>query len=158
MWYKVDWDRFILLLLPTFLRKVVLFNYLRALISPIGGSSTSIYYRWEQQRTANLKKLSYNSQKCYLRKALNDYHDTELRRIYTTKVPQLESNYLFQPEENLDFYLETMWLDLDYTQQSVQVDFLVFVPQDIYDNNKSAVLATLEYYVLASKTYKLMII
>ncbi len=158
MWYKVDFDRLILLLLPTFLRKPVLFSYLRALISPIGGSSQSVYYRWEKLRAANLKKLEYNSQKCYLRKALNDYHDKEQRRIYTTKVPQLTGNYLFQPEENLDFYLDTMWLDLDYTEQGERVDFLVYVPAEILATKTNEIMATLEMYVLASKTYKLMTI
>ena len=154
MWYKVDFDRLILLLLPTFLRKPVFFGYLKALISPIA----SLHYRWEKIRAANLKKLEYNSQKCYLRKALNDYHDNEQRRIYTTKVPQLTGNYLFQPEENLDFYLGTMWLDLDYTAQGERVDFLVYVPAEILATKTNEIMATLEMYVLASKTYKLMTI
>lgn len=154
MWYKVDWDRLILLLLPTFLRKPILFGYIKALVSPIA----SLHYRWKQMRAANLKKLSYNSQKCYLRKALNDYYDPELRRIYTAKVPVLEENYLYQPEENLDFYLDTMYLDLDYSEQGETVNFVVYVPGEILTKKTNEIIATLELYALASKTYKLLTI
>lgn len=154
MWYKIDFDRLILLLLPTFLRKPVLFGYLKALISPIA----SLHYLWSQMRELNLKKLSYNSQRCYLRGALNDVADPEERRIYIDEVPVLDENYLYQPEENLDFYLDTMWLDLDYTEQGETVDFLVFVPESVKALKENEIIATLEFYKLAGKTYKLLTI
>lgn len=154
MWYKIDFDRLILLLLPTFLRKPVLFGYLRASISPI----SSLHYRWEQMREANLKKLSYNSQKCYLRGALNDNFDPELRRIYIDGVPILDETYIYQPEENLDFYLDTMYLDLDYTVAGETVDFVVNVPTAILNAKINEITAILQFYKLAGKTYKILTI
>jgi hypothetical protein len=154
MWYKVDWDRLVLLLLPTFLRKPNLFGYIKALLSPVD----SLHYNWKLMREANLNKLSYNGQKCYLRKALNDIADFELRRIYINEVPVLDPNYLYQPEENLDFYLDTMFLDLDYSEQGETVDFVVYVPTDVLELKENEIIATLEFYTLAGKTYKILTI
>lgn len=154
MWYKIDFDQLILLLLPTFLRKPVLFGYLRALISPIA----SLHYRWGQMRVLNLKKLQYNGQKCYLRGALNDYFDPDDRRIYIDEVQVLDENYIYQPEENLDYYLDTMYLDLDYTEGGETVDFVVNVPSAILDNKINEITALLEFYKLAGKSYKILAI
>lgn len=153
MWYKVDWDKLILLLLPTFLRKSVLYSFVRALVSPIA----SLHYNWEQMRAANLLKLSYNSQRCYLRKALNDRFDPDLRRIFIDEIPQLEENYIYQPEENLDYYLDTMYLDLDYTVGGETVDFVVYVPADVM-NKINEMIATLEFYKLPGKLFKIIAI
>lgn len=152
MWYNVNWNRLILLLLPTFLRKPKMFALIKAMLAPIA----SLHYEWTQRRLANLKKISYNGQKCYLRKALNDVADPELRRIKIQDVPALSSKYLYLPEENLDFYLGTMYLDLDYSQQGAAVDFTVLVPQDVWDAKKNEINATLEFYTLAGKTYKII--
>ena len=152
MWYKVDWDRLILLLLPTFLRKPVLFGYLRALISPIA----SLHYRWLRMREENLKILSYNSQKCYLRTALNDKCDPVLRRIYLDKVPNTDNIYIYTPDENLDLYLDTIYLDLDYTEGGETVNGIVNVPSEIFNTKIHEITATLEFYKLATISYKIM--
>jgi hypothetical protein len=154
MWYKIDFDRLILLLLPTFLRKPVLFGFLKAMVFSV----SSLYDLWKQLRVTNLKKLSYNSQRCYMRGALNDVADPFDRRIYIDEVPALDENYLYQPEENLDFYLDTMWLDLNYTEQGETVDFLVYVPESVKATKENEIIATLEFYKLAGKTYKLLTI
>lgn len=153
MWYKVDWDRLILLLLPTFLRNPVLFSYLRALIAPIA----SLHYTWSRMRDVNLNKLSYNGQRCYLRKALNDKCDPELRRIYIDEVPEVNENYIYQPEENLDYYLDTMWLDLYYSEGGETVDFVVYVPTELM-SKINEITAILEFYKLAGKLYKIIAI
>lgn len=154
MWYKVDWNRLILLLLPTFLRKPKTFGYLKALITPIA----SLHYRWGQMRVDNLKKLSYNSQKCYIRKALNDKCDPELRRIYLDKVPRLDDTYVYTPDENLDFYLDTMYLDLDYTAHGEIVNGVVYVPTDTLNLKIYEITAILDFYKLAGISYKIIAI
>lgn len=153
MWNRVNWDRLVLLLLPTFLRKPVLFGYLRALVSPIA----DLHYRWSRMRDDNLKKLSYNGQRCYLRKALNDKCDPGERRIYIDEIPQLDENYIYQPEENLDYYLDTMYLDLDYSVGGETVDFVVYVPTELM-NKINEITAILEFYKLAGKLYKIIAI
>lgn len=157
MWYKIDFDKLILLLLPTFLRKPKLFAYLKALISPLAGSPDSVYKRWTNNRDSNINKLQYNSQRCYLRGALNDDCDFFQRRIRIENVPELNSNHIYTEGENLDIYLDTIFLDLDFTENGEQVDFVVYVPVDVMPQvNK--ITALLDFYTLAGKTYKIITI
>ncbi|WP_432221247.1 hypothetical protein ACRASX_10980 [Flavobacterium sp. TMP13] len=154
MWYKIDWDRLVLLLLPTFLRKPALFGFIKALVSPIA----SLHYNWEQMRTANLLKLSYNGQRCYLRGVLNDRHDPELRRIVINGTLGIEQNYIFTPAENLEVFLGTMYLEPDFNYSTTTVDFLVSVPGQLLIDKINEITATIEFYKLAGKSYKLLAI
>jgi hypothetical protein len=152
MWYKIDYDRLILLLLPTFLRKAVLFGFVKALASPI----STLHQEWEELRNENIKRLSYNSQKCYLRKALNDKFDNISRGITLTATEQLDQDYLFTRGEFLDVYLGTMYLEVDFNYVVGTVDFLVKVPEIILSERENEITAMVDFYALAGKSYKLI--
>ncbi len=154
MWYKIDFDKLVLLLLPTFLRKPVLFGYVRALITPIA----SLQYKWSRMRDDNLTKLSYNSQRCYLRKALNDKYDPELRRITIDGTLGTAQDYIYTPAENLDVYLGIMYLEEDFNYSNSTVDFLVNVPGQLLNDKINEITATINFYKLAGKSYKLLAI
>ncbi len=154
MWYNVDFDRLVLLLLPTFLRKPVLFGYVRALITPIA----SLHYKWSRMRDDNLTKLSYNSQRCYLRKALNDKYDPELRRITIDGTLNQNQDYIYTSAENLDVYLGVMYLEQDFNYSNSIVDFLVNVPGQLLSDKINEITATINFYKLAGKSYKLLAI
>ncbi len=154
MWYKVDFDKLILLLLPTFLRKAKIFGYLKALITPISG----LHYLWSNMRKDNLKKLSYNSSKCYLRGALNDNYDPEQRRITITNTVNKTNDYIYTQAENIPVYLGTMWLEPEFNYEGSTVDFLVNVPQEIMNLKINEIVATIEFYVLAGKSYQIIAI
>jgi hypothetical protein len=152
MWYKVDFDRLILLLLPTFLRKPVLFAYVKALIAPIA----ALHYKWSRMRDENIRKMSYNSQRCYLRGALNDNYDPDLRRITLQRTLRLEQNYIYTPAENRKIYLGIMWLQPEFNYSNSNVDFLVNVPREIMNVKLNEIRATLDLYVLAGKQYQII--
>lgn len=152
MWYKVDFDRLVLLLLPTFLRKPVLFGYVRALITPIA----SLHYQWSRMRDENLVKMSYNSQRCYLRAALNDKYDPDLRRITIDGTLGAEQDYIYTPAENSPVYLGVLYLEQDFNYSNSAVDFLVNVPRDIMNFKLNEIVATLEFYKLAGKQYQII--
>ncbi|MDN3673070.1 hypothetical protein QWY99_08420 [Flavobacterium branchiarum] len=154
MWYKIDFDRLILLLLPTSLRKIRLFGYIKALISPIN----SLHYQWTQIRTDNLLKLSYNGQKCYLRKALNDKFDPELRRITISDVEQIDQDYLYTQSENLDVYLGVIYLEQEFNYVNGLAEFLVNVPGIILNTKTNEITAVVDFYKLAGKSYQLITI
>lgn len=156
MWYKVDFDKLILLLLPTFLRKPKLFGFLKALLTPLSGTNQSIYYRWSQMREENLRILKYNSQKCYLRGALNDRYDRDLRRITIGNTTNKAQDYIYTPAENIPVFLGTMFLETDFNYTGSSVDFLVNVPQDIINKKLNAIAATIDFYVLAGKRYQII--
>ena len=143
------------MLLPTFLRRPVLFAFAKALTAPIA----DLHYRWTLlYRWENLQKMSYNGQRCYLRKALNDRHDSGLRRITIGSTPNLEQDYIYTTSENLSVFLGTMWLENEFSYAGTNVDFLVFVPQEVFDNKREALVATLEFYKLAGKFYQIIAI
>jgi hypothetical protein len=152
MWYKIDFDRLILLLLPTFLRKPVLFAYVKALISPIA----SLHYKWVQMRAENLKTLSYNSQRCYLRGALNDKYDPDLRRITIDGTLNIDQDYIYTPAENLDVYLGVMYLEAEFNYTNSKVDYLVNVPREVMNTKLNEIVATIEFYNLAGKQYQII--
>lgn len=154
MWYKVNYDKLVLLLLPTFLRKPKLFGYLKALISPI----KSLHYRWSRIRIDNLKTLSYNSQKCYMRGVLNDRYDPDLRQITITSTGNKPQDYIYTEAENLPVYLGTMWIEPEFNYEGTTVDFLVNVPQDIMNEKINEIVATIELYVLGSMKYQIIAI
>lgn len=156
MWYKVDFDKLILLLLPTFLRKPKMFGYLKALVSPLAGSRESVYERWSQMREQNIKKLSYNSQRCYLRGVLNDRYDPDERRITIGNTSNVTQDYIYTPAENLPVFLGTMWLEQDFNYTGTTVDFLVNVPRDVLLTKENEIVATIEFYVLAGKSYQII--
>jgi hypothetical protein len=154
MWYRVNFDKLILLLLPTFLRKPVLFGFVRALIAPIA----SLHYKWLIMRDENLIKLSYNSQRCYLRKALNDKYDPELRRITIDGTLETTQDYIYTSAENLDVYLGVMYLEQDFNYSNSTVDFLVNVPGQLLNDKINEITATINFYKLPGKSYKLLAI
>ncbi|PXY44533.1 hypothetical protein [Flavobacterium hydrophilum] len=154
MWFKVDFDKLILLLLPTPMRKTKNFGYLKALISPI----LNLHIRWSNMRKDNLKKLSYNSQKCYMRGVLNDRYDPEQRRITIANTNKKPKDYIYTQAENLPVYLGTMWLEPEFNYEGSTVDFLVNVPQEIMNLKINEIVATIEFYVLAGKSYQIIAI
>lgn len=158
MWYKIYFDKLILLLLPTFLRKPKIFSYLKALITPLSGSNESVYSRWSNMRKENIKKLSYNSQKCYLRGVLNDRYDPFERRITLNNTNKKPKDYIYTQAENLPVYLGTMWLEPEFNYEGSTVDFLVNVPQEIMNLKINELVATIEFYVLAGKSYQIIAI
>lgn len=152
MWYKIDYDKLILLLLPTYLRKPKNFSFLKALVSPIA----SLHYRWSQKRDENLKVLKYNPQRCYMRGVLNDRFDRDERRITIENTAQREVDYIYTQAENLPVFLGTMWLETEFNYEGSSVDFLVNVPRDIMNAKINEIVATIDFYVLAGKQYQII--
>lgn len=72
MIFRVDFDKWVLTLLPSFLRRRVMFALCRAAIAPI----RTLYGRFGKARRAHLFALTHNGQVCYLRAALNEAFDT----------------------------------------------------------------------------------
>lgn len=76
--FNIDFKRLILSLLPTFLRKPLLYSLLKAMVQPV----ITVYDSFTKSRSENLYKLKITPQICYLRKMLNDSFDIDLRGIY----------------------------------------------------------------------------
>lgn len=152
MWYKVDFDKLILLLLPTFLRKPKLFGYLKGLVAPVA----TLYEIWVKLRDENLNLLQYNSQRCYLRGVLNDRYDPDQRRITISNTSNKVQDYIYTVSENTPVFLGTMFLETEFNYAGTTVDFIVNVPQEILNKNTNKIVAKVEFYVLAGKSYQII--
>lgn len=77
-YYNIDFKRLILSLLPTFLRRPLIYSLLKVVLRP----AVTGYDVFMKNRSENLYKLRITPQVCYLRKMLNDSFDVDLRGIY----------------------------------------------------------------------------
>lgn len=151
MWFKIDIKKLAVLLTPTMLRKPVLLALLTSLVRPL----ESIYYNWSAFRTDNIYKLSHNSQVCYLRKALNDRFDSQLRRIEIKGAELYEKKYIYTKEELKPRWLGTIYLRRDEDYEDKGIDFIVEVPflESEFKRNYE-LKALVDFYKLASKRYR----
>lgn len=171
--YTIDFKRLILSLLPTFLRKPLLYSLLKAMAQPV----ISLYDQFSKSRSENLYKLRITPQVCYLRKMLNDSFDIDLRGIYISDGNP--SNWVIaytQAQLNATDGKQPLWAaGADETQPNRLIfttsdgvtmvprqgdigasglDFNVMVPsrlRGVADEKKMASLVN--YYKLASKRY-----
>lgn len=151
MWYKIDFYKLGILLLPTFLRQPALIAFLQALLVPID----SLYYNWVLFRSDNLYKIQHNGQICYLQKVLNDQLDCSLRRIYIGDGNRYKRQYLYTYGENKPYYLGKMFLyqNLDYADTGV--DFIVFVPKTLLETAPYELKYLVDFYKIGGKRYKI---
>lgn len=78
--YNIDYKRLTVLLLPTFLRKPVMYSFLQAFLKPI----VSIHTLFMAARASHLYRIAHTPQVYSLRALLNDAFDPDLRRIMVT--------------------------------------------------------------------------
>jgi hypothetical protein len=149
MWYKVDYDKLGVLLLPTFLRKTKMVALIMCFLQPI----KTIHYNWLQKRDFDWYRLTHTGQVCKLRKVLNDNLDPSLRRIYIGDGTAFPREYIYTQAENKPKYLGTFFIKSENEYQNTGVDFIVFVPQGIIDTAIYQLRYLLKYYKLAGKRY-----
>lgn len=152
MWYNINWDKLGLLLMPTFLRKDVFADYVKALLSPI----RAMYDDWYKMRADNLYKLAHNGQVCYLRKALNDTFDPEERRIYIGDGVRYDQPYIYREIEHQPKYLGVLYLRHSWDYSDDGFDFRVYVPADIVADKPHELRALVDYYKEGVKRYKIL--
>lgn len=164
MIFRVDFDKWVLTLLPSFLRHSVMFALCRAAIAPI----RTLYGRFGEARKAHLFSLTHNGQVCYLRAALNEAFDTTGFDIID--YDDGRGDWLFAKSEDLQDQLyavdERLYdpaeednpthpvpLLYDETRLNLaQNCFIVQVPSSIYATQLDKVRGIVEQYRPLSKT------
>lgn len=150
MWFEVNYNKLVWQWFPVQLRKAALvqitYCYMRPLIQR--------HYWWKQYRESNIYKLSHNGQICYLRKALNDTFDQDLRRIYIDGTGgDATKTYIYTDAENQPKYLGTIYLRGSLEFQDTGADFIVYVPASIMATQNYEVRALIDFYKLGGKRY-----
>ena len=151
MWYKINYDRLAILMLPTFLRKPLLVGFVQALLQPIA----SLHYKWLLKRTEDWYILEHTGQVCKLRKVLNDRLDNTLRRIEIKEGNSFPRKYIYTRAENKPVYLGKFIINSQNDYENTGVDFVVSVPADIAIAEKYQLEYLLDFYKLAGKRYKI---
>ncbi|AWG24831.1 hypothetical protein [Flavobacterium kingsejongi] len=159
MWYNININDLVILQLPTFFRKPIMLAYIQQLVKPID----SLLYRWQLFREDNLYKLEHTGQICYLRKALNDRFDIVQRRIYIGDGNRYEITYIYPEAEYGVTILQpesepgTIYLRTEAETADTGLDFIVYVPQEIYNTQIYALHALIQFYKAGGKRYNIFI-
>lgn len=151
MWYKIDWNKLVLLLLPTFLRQKTIVAYMQALVQPVA----TLHYNWLRKREDHWYKLNHTGQVCYLKKVLNDALDPDERRIYIADGNAFPRKYIYTRAENKPIFLGKMHIYQHQEYTNTGADFVVFVPTAIEANEPHRLKYLIEFYKLASKRYQI---
>jgi hypothetical protein len=169
--FKIDYKKLPVLLLPTFLRKSVLYRLLKAAIKPV----VSLYDAFLTTRNQNNYTINQTGQVCYLRGLLNDAFDAELRRLYVADGEAsdwiiLYKKSLFTPTdskhplwllsadekqgETLLFRGEVRLVPKKGSVSAAGVDFMVMVPMVLRGKiDENRIISLVNFYKLASKRY-----
>ena len=150
MWFKLDINKLVILLTPTFLRQKRFLAWIKALHSPL----TKVIDDFNENRKQNLYNLAHNGQVCHLRAALNDRFDVSQRRIKITEGNRYKRPYIYTDAEKKPKYLSVIYLRDDADYGDTGVDFIVQVPTDLVYNDYE-IRALIDFYKLASKRYKI---
>lgn len=153
-WYRIDFSRFVYLLIPRIVRKKTLIAWLGSMVFPFNRLQTV----FAAYRADIDYKLNHNSQVCYLQAVLNDSFDHIERRIYIADAPIIEWNgFLWDEASDRPIMLGTHFLQGERFIGSDALDFIVYVPLSLRlnDNDKNKMDALLRYYKLAGKRYEI---
>ena len=151
--FEVDWDKLNLLLLPTFLRKPLLFAFLKAATAPVW----TTYRHFYESRTETLFLLRYDTSKGNVERVLRKKFEDE--GIYIVNNNNVD-NALY-----LDFYLDgyvneqgyvvetqTAYLDryLDFylDPPMLKADFTIMVPTETFSAFESEIRRYAAMFVL----------
>lgn len=165
--YLIDWFRFVVFSLPTSLRKNRTVNYLSALIMPIA----VLHSDFLEFRKRSLYKLTHNSQVCSIQSMLNDFYDTDLRRIRIKNADIKQPLWFYEVQDNKPNYFreENENIPVYFREASELLgggfDFVIYVPIELKPSNETALnnylnkmKSDVEYYKLYCKTFEIRFI
>lgn len=162
MWYNVDYNALALENLPTRKRKPKFWRFVMVLLSPI----ISSYDVWLNFRNDNMYRIAHNGQVCFLRKSLNDRFDVVQRRIYIGNGNLFDTTYIYTEAEAQDEFTnteseseeETLYLRTDAETADTGLDFIVYVPEEIYNSQIHGLHSHIKYYRAGGKRYQILTI
>jgi hypothetical protein len=158
--FNINFKQLALWWVPTFRRKPITLNYVWCLLFPL----EAMYIEFLRIRKQNLIKMDYGYQKFSLQKRLNDAFDKVERRIKIVKAVQYEGVYLYTEAEDDLQNSKTRWLYDDMspiylrTESELysEYDFIVEIPNTPI--NPLQLKAEIDFYILPSKQYQIVII
>ena len=150
MMFEIDFKRLIALLLPTMLRRPVIFGLLRAGVSAV----ERVYGEFTKARTGHVFRLTHNGQVCYLRGVLNYYFGGG----FSIRSMRQEGEWLYavtEAGEQIPVAVSEAGegVPVLYSEQALnmaQNDFVVFVPSGAW-GRLAEIEAMVDRYKLPTK-------
>lgn len=166
--YVINFWNLILFLVPPFLRKPILIDWLNVLIQPL----TQTNFSFKTFRRESIYKVTHNGTVVMLQKVLNDAFDPSARRIRIVDSIIFDPLYIY-PESDLkpvyveaedDFAISDLYVyaDKEIAEEN-EVDFIIQMPRALRpitdeetDILEIQISSLTNYYKLASKRYKIL--
>ncbi|MCT4590524.1 MAG: hypothetical protein N4A71_22040 [Carboxylicivirga sp.] len=154
---EINWNRFVVLLLPIKKRTTTVFSFIRSVLAPV------VYlFNLLRNYEADIRyKLEHTSQVGSIENVLNDAFDTALRRIYISDAGgdvvtlihrDTDEKVLVLQDDTAPF---TIHNDSAYFGGSY--DFIVNIPYQFSEADMYRLRALVDYYKLAGKRYDVVI-
>lgn len=159
MWFNIDWNKFGVQNLPIKWRDVHSILFVKVLLKPID----NLYYKWHNWRIDNIYKLEHTGQVCSLEGSLNDKFDPFERRIYIGDGQFYETTYIFTEVEEQELWMETeseaetIWIRTESETADTGLDFIVYVPEQIFNTQIYDLHAHIKFYKAGGKRYNIFI-
>lgn len=160
MWYDLNFNILIRQYFWKDILKPTLYAFLKSTIAPIA----NLHFTWSQFRNDNIYKLDHNGQVCYMRKSLNDRFDPSLRRIYIGDGQEHKTTYIYTEAEQQEVYIymddedPTLWLRTEAETADTGLDFIVYVPLSIFNQQIFELDAHIKFYKAGGKRYSIITI
>lgn len=171
MIFDIDFNKWIALMLPTFLRRRRLFAFVRALCAPLYLGEGGLYKRFLEMRGDHIYRLSHNGQVCYLRAALNDAFGLK-KGFEIEDADEYEGEWIYAKDPSMPQQLlavdegknprtdeddpppehPTPLLADEARLNVLRNAFIVRVPGNIYTTRLDKVKAIVEKYRILTKT------
>ena len=158
MWYKVDHNKLVVLDSPIALRRPRFIALLRLAGTVLQAISDAFVFN----RLRTIYKIEHTAQVCYLRGALNDAFDPELRRIRIGDRFEYDATYIYTEAEQQHRIIrtsqevenneDTLIIHPGTDVQGGSADFKVLVPTGLLANFFE-LRAMIDFYKLAGKSY-----
>lgn len=149
--YSIDHNKFLLQLLPSFLRTPKRVAFVQTMISP----ARWLYDRFTSYAAAKNYELDHNGQRFSIEIVLNDRFDPILRRIYNTDGFTKDRIYIYGTAENKPMYLRKyLYGKDDYADTGI--DFIIWMPALLFisADEMQELNALVNKYRLDSKRFK----
>ena len=159
LFYEIDFQELVKMLVPVRLRKTIMLAWLQCLVRPV----KELYDSFYANRRNNIYMLHHNSQLVYLQAVLNDTFDFVDRRIYIIDGAVADPLYTYltaetqplwlglQSEAGITSYPYPQWL-YTYTETAYSgYAFIVMVPYAVFFD-PSRMAGLINRYRLPSKT------
>lgn len=150
MRYNIDFNKLIVLLLPTFLRNPRIIGFLRAAVNPL----SKLYDDFNKYRTEDHKRLDHNWQKCYFEKRLNDIYDSTERKIKIIEGEKYSREYIYTHGERKPINLGIIYIRSSNDFADTGSDFTIDMNK--VEANEDDLNAQINFYKLAGTRYNII--